>query len=97
MPHTGRISDKTGEKVPVLVDLQFRLKGKIERLEDELINIDAEISIIEDPLARAVGREKFLIGKTWQEVADKQGFATDKSCRQFFWYHWGKTFRHLPT
>ena len=79
MPYGGGRSDKVGNGAVRIVELQDRLCDKMEALGEKLISINSWIDCIQDSGMRALARERFLMGKTWQEVADLCGYANEES------------------
>ncbi len=82
MPYGGSKADKVGNGAVRIVELQDRLCDKMEALGEKLISINSWIDCIQDSAMRTLARERFLMGKTWQEVADSCGYATAESVRQ---------------
>ena len=81
MPYAGGKADKVGNGAVRIVELQDRLCDKMEALGEKLISINSWIDWIQDSAMRTLARERFLMGKTWQEVADSCGYATAESAR----------------
>ena len=82
MPYVGGKADKVGNGAVRIVELQDRLCDKMEALGEKLISINSWIDCIQDSAMRTLARERFLMGKTWQEVADSCGYDTAESVRQ---------------
>ena len=82
MPYVGGKADKVGNGAVRIVELQDRLCDKMETLGEKLISINSWIDCIQDSAMRTLARERFLMGKTWPEVADSCGYATAESVRQ---------------
>lgn len=82
MPYGGSKADKVGNGAVRIVELQDRLCDKMEALGEKLISINSWIDCIQDSAMRTLARERFLMGKTWQEVADSCGYATAESAKK---------------
>ena len=82
MPYVGGKADKVGNGAIRIVELQDKLCSAMEALGEKLISINSWIDCIQDSAMRTLARERFLMGKTWQEVADSCGYATAESVRQ---------------
>ena len=67
-----------------------RLCDKMEALGEKLISINSWIDCIQDSAMRTLARERFLMGKTWQEVADSCGYANGKSAKDTWWRFYKK-------
>ena len=85
MPYGGSKADKVGNGAVRIVELQDRLCDKMEALGEKLISINSWIDCIQDSAIRTLARERFLMGKTWQEVADSCGYATAESAKFSWW------------
>ena len=85
MPYVGGKADKVGNGAVRIVELQDRLCDKMEALGERLISINSWIDCIQDSAMRTLARERFLMGKTWQEVADSCGYATAESAKFSWW------------
>ncbi len=75
------LADKVDYNTMRIAELQDKLCRAVDDLGYMLIAIDSWIDCIQDSGTRTLARERFLMGKTWQEVADSCGYATAESAR----------------
>jgi len=71
MPLTtaGNNSNPTERIALKLAKLKTKLEYKTEKLIDELHKIEDFLTTVEDEEIRIIVRERFINGKTWEEVA----------------------------
>lgn len=78
MPHTSNGNSSPTERIGIkLAQLKDKLLVKKENLLDEAHNIEDFLNTVEEEEIRIIIRERFLNGKTWDEIAKM--IITDRS------------------
>lgn len=78
----GKVSDKTALATEI-ADLRALIRRKINREEDELLQLMSFIDSIDDSLTRQIFTARFVDGLSWAAVAMKVGGGnTPESVRQ---------------
>lgn len=72
MPSTSNGTDSPTERIGIkLAQLRTKLVSKQESLLDEAHKIEDFLTTVEDAEIRVIIRERFLEGKTWNDVSKK--------------------------
>ena len=71
-----RVSE-TQEIIAKIVDLEDELTDDVETLVDVKCEIKRAIDTVEKPLHRLILEQRYLLCKSWDEVADSVGYETN--------------------
>lgn len=68
---------KTQEIIAKIVDLEDEITDDVETLVDVKCEIKRAIDTVEKPLHRLILEQRYLLCKSWDEVADSVGYETN--------------------
>ncbi len=73
MPHTPRVSDKTGDLAVELAEIKNHISQMEKEIYAEEPEIEVFISTIEDVSTKLIFRLRFIRGYSWKEVSTVLG------------------------
>ena len=78
---SGGTSDKVGNAVAKLVDLENRINADIDKLVAIKHEIEDVISCVEDERLQTLLRLRYINGKTWEQIAVSMSYSYMHICR----------------
>lgn len=75
----SRSQDKVGDAVSQMVDLQAELNAEIDRYVDSKAEICNVLNKIQNRRYFEVLHKRYVLFKTWQQIADEMGYADVRS------------------
>lgn len=82
MPHCAGVSDKVGQSVADIADLEALISLKMQECWHELNRLNRYIESIDDSLTRQIFSLRFINGLRWEQVADSIGGISAECARQ---------------
>ena len=71
---SGGTSDKVGNAVAKLVDLESEINADIDKLVDLRREIETAIASVEDEKLQTLLRLRYISCLTWEQIAEKTGY-----------------------
>ena len=78
---SGGTSDKVGNAVAKLVDLENDINADIDKLVDLRREIEAAIASVEDEKLQTLLRLRYISCLTWEQIAVKMSYSYKQVCR----------------
>ena len=78
---SGGTSDKVGNAVAKLVDLENDINGDIDKLVVIRHEIESAISCVEDEKLQTLLRLRYISCLTWEQIAVKMSYSYKQVCR----------------
>lgn len=75
MPKASGISDKVGQAVEKIIELQNEINNSIDKLVDLRQEIENKIEAIEDAKLKQLLFYKFIHGLTFEQIAEKMNYS----------------------
>lgn len=70
MPGGSGGSDRIGDTVSKIVDLENYIKRQVEKLYELQLLIAEQIDLLPDPLQRNILHRKYILRQNWQQIAE---------------------------
>lgn len=77
----GGMSDKIGNAVARIIDLENEINSEIDRLVDLRNDVESVLSLIKNEKQYAVLQKRYIQFKTWEQIAEEIGYSYYGVCK----------------
>lgn len=77
----SEISDKVGKIGTLLADISDEMYDDIKRLRNQYTEIEGTISQVEDDTLQVLLEKRYILGRTWEQIAVEMNFCYRHTCR----------------